>query len=197
MTEAQLINGYITMIDERRFGSWEPYLLTLMFNPVSGNERTKQNHMLRESEKLYARLLTRLIKRPHNKLTEPLPFWISCFDWPVNKKEKAAPADFITNDGMHIHAIFMVPPNARTGARLGDIVARSPRSFLVGAGMPLARLHVEPIEETAAKATLYALKQIPRKRLTSADILVLPKSHSEVSSKTKGMLPSRIAGQID
>lgn len=185
MTEAQLIDGYITMMDERRFGAWEPYLLTLMFNPLMGNERTKQNQMLRECERLYARLLTRIEKRPHNKLTESLPFWLSCFDWPVNKNEKAVLSDIMTNEGMHIHAIFMVPPNARTGARLGEIVARSPKSFLVGAGMPLARLHVEPIEKTAAKAELYALKQIPRKRLTSADILVLPRSHSEIIQLNK------------
>jgi hypothetical protein len=136
--------------------------------------------MLQDCEVVYARLLTRVIKRPHNTPTEQMPFWISCFDWPVSKKEKTALTDILTNDGMHVHAFFMVPPNAKTGDRLGDIVARSPKSFLLGQGMPLTRLHVEPIERTARKAALYALKQITRKRMTPADILVLPRSHSEV-----------------
>ncbi|UHS63461.1 hypothetical protein HRR99_17955 [Agrobacterium vaccinii] len=180
MTDAKLIDGYITMMEERVFGGWEPYLLTLMFNQVKGNEQTKKRYMLQECEAIYSRFLTRLIKRPHNTDIEQMPFWISCFDWPVNKKAKTALSDILTNDGMHVHAFFMVPPNARTGDRLGDIVARSPKSFLVGKGMSLARLHVEPIEKTAPKAALYTLKQIPRKRLTPADIMVLPRSHSEI-----------------
>lgn len=117
---------------------------------------------------------------PSKSAQKKASFYYNAIDWPVNKTEKAALSGVITNDGMHIHAIFMVPPNARTGARLGEIVARSPKSFLVGAGMPLARLHVEPIEKTAAQAALYALKQIPRKKVTSADILVLPRSHREL-----------------
>ncbi len=180
MTDAQIIDGYITMMEERVFGGWEPYLITLMFNQLTGNEQTKQRQMLKECEIVYARLLTRLIKRPHNTPTEQMPFWISCFDWPVNKREKTALPDILTNDGMHVHAFLMVPPNAKTGDRLGDIVARSPKSFLVGEGMSLARLHVEPIEKTAPRAALYTLKQVPRKRMTSADILVLPKSQSEL-----------------
>lgn len=180
MTDAKIIDGYITMMEERVFGGWEPYLVTLMFNQLTGNEKTKQLQMLKQCEIVYARLLTRLIKRPHNTPTEQMPFWVSCFDWPVNKNTIVPLSDIMINDGMHVHAFFMVPPNAKTADRLGDIVGRSPKSFLVGEGMPLARLHVEPIERTAPKAALYTLKQISRKRMTSADILVLPKSQSEL-----------------
>lgn len=180
MTNAQLLDAYISMVEDRAAGGWEPYLLTLMFNQLRGNERTKQQAMLKECEAIYGRLLTRLVKRPHNTPIEAMPFWLSCLDWPVDKKIKSSLPDIMTNDGMHIHAIFMVPPNARTGKRLNEIVAEKPRAFLVGERMALARLHVEPVQRTIPKVALYMLKQIPRKRLSSAEILVLPRLHSEL-----------------
>ncbi|PVE54018.1 hypothetical protein [Rhizobium rhizogenes] len=180
MNDAELIDAYISMVEDRAAGGWEPYLLTLMFNQLRGNERTKQQLMLKECEAIYGRLMTRLIKRPHNTPIAAMPFWLSCMDWPVNKQIKSSFSDIMTNDGMHIHAIFMVPPNARTGKRLNEIVADSPKAFLVGERMALSRLHVVPLERTLQKAALYALKQVQRKRITSADILVLPRSHGEI-----------------
>lgn len=181
MSDAQLVDAYISMVEDRAAGGWEAYLLTLMFNQLRGNERTKQRTMLKECEAIYGRLLTRFVKRPHNTPIAAMPFWLSCLDWPVNTKNRSSMPDIMTNDGMHIHAIFMVPPNARTGKRLNEIVAEAPKAFLVGEDLALSRLHVAPLERTLPKAALYGLKQVTRKRQTSADILVLPRSHSEVA----------------
>jgi hypothetical protein len=174
-----LLDAYIGMIQERVIAGYEPYLLTLMFNPLSGGPAAKQQQMERICQGVYNRILTRLVKRPKNKGVADLPFWISCADWPVQKLDGWSIADSQINGGMHMHAIVLVPPNARTGRRLSEIVEGRQKTFLAGPGMPLQRLHVVPITETATKAAGYALKSMERRRVDADGIMVLPRSGSE------------------
>ncbi|MGR6467926.1 hypothetical protein [Rhizobium sp. PAMB 3182] len=175
-----LLDAYIEMIEIRVIAGYEPYLLSLMFNPLPGGPAAKQRQMERICEGVYNRILTRLVKRPKNKDTTNLPVWISCPDWPVQHLDGWSVADSQINGGMHMHAIVLVPPNARTGRRLSDIINGRQYTFLAGPGMPLQRLHVVPITETAAKTAGYALKSLDRRRVEVDGIVVLPRSRSEL-----------------
>lgn len=156
----------------------EPYMLTLMFKTLKGSEESIARQMNKVAEILYSRILTRLIKRPNRTPLEQMPLWLSCPDWPVMKIDGLTAAEILANGGRHLHAMVLVPPTARTGKRLDQIVEENPQQFLVGRS--LTRLHVMPVERTVERATGYALKSVERGRVGWGDVLVLPKAHSEM-----------------
>lgn len=182
-SSGSLQNAVNEFIEPRLLRGDEPYMLTLMFKPLRGNDTSVARQMDRVAENLYARLLTRLIKKPKNVPILQMPLWLSCHDWPVQKIKGISSADILLNGGRHLHAMMFVPPTVRTGVRLNDIVAKNPQQFLVG--KYLTGLHVMPIERTVAKATGYALKSVERGRVGWGDVLVLPKTHAEMGHTQK------------
>lgn len=178
----QILDAYTQMVEERTAGGWETYMVTLMFNPLAGNENAKRQQMRRITENLYALLLTRFVRRPHNTPIVEMPFWLASYDWPVRKLSGWTAADSMINDGMHMHILAMIPPNGREGRRLTDVIANAPTSFLIGKTAPLSRIHVMPIEKTLARAAAYTLKSVDRKRTTPEDVIILPRSKSELNS---------------
>lgn len=182
MSTQQILDGYTQMVEERTAGGWESYMLTLMFNALSGNEKAKKAQMRYTVEQLYVRVLTRLVKRPYKTPSIQMPFWLASYDWPVRKLSGWSTSDSVINDGMHIHVLAMVPPNARTGRRVTDLIANAPTSFLIGKTAPLSRIHVTPIEKTLARAAAYTLKSVDRKRTTPEEVIILPKSKRELTS---------------
>ncbi len=176
-----MLDAYLEMVEIRAVAGFEPYMLTLMFKPMKGSARAQMTGMNIIAEKVYARILTRLVKRPKNTNLNEMPFWLSGHDWPVRKLDGWTVQDSAINDGLHLHAMVLVPPNARTGGKLSAIIEESPQAFLAGPGMPLNRLHVIEIEKTVRQAAGYALKSVKRGRLGAEDILVLPRHQSEIS----------------
>lgn len=164
----------------------EPYMLTLMFKALRGSDTSIARQMDRVAENLYARLLTRLIKKPKKTPIIQMPLWLSCHDWPVRKVNGMTSADILLNGGRHLHAIMLVPSTVRKGERLNDIVDKNPQQFLVG--KYLTRLHVMPIEKTLPKATGYTLKAVDRARVEWGDVLVLPKTHREMGRVTSSVM---------
>jgi hypothetical protein len=175
----KFMDAWLEMINIRLVGGFEAYMLTMMFKSLEGSAASVDRQMNSAAEIVYSRILTRLVKHPRSTPIIQMPFWLSCPDWPVQKIDGMPVEHALPNDGRHLHAIVLVPPNARTGERLSDVINRSPRSFLVG--RQLTVLHAQPIEKTVAKAAMYVLKSVARGRASAADILVLPKSHSEES----------------
>lgn len=182
MRSRLLLDAVNEFIEPRLLRGDEPYMLTLMFKTLKGSERSIARQMDRVAENLYARLLTRLIKNPKNTPILQMPLWLSCHDWPVQKVDGMTSPDILTNGGRHLHAMMFVPPVVRTGVRLNEIVEKNPTQFLVG--QYLTGLHVMPVERTVAKATGYALKSVERGRVGWGDVLVLPKSHTEMGRTT-------------
>lgn len=177
-SQSRLTEELNQFIKRRLFRGDEAYLLTLMFKALKGGEESVARQMNKVAEILYSRILTRLVKNPRNTDIEQLPLWLSCPDWPVRKMSGLTAADILMNGGRHLHAMMFVPPNARTGVRLSQLINEKPRQFLVG--QALTRLHVEPVEKTPDKATGYVLKSVGRGRVGWGEILILPKSHSEM-----------------
>ena len=60
----ELIAGYVEMIEGRIHNGWDPYLITMMFEPLSGSATGIARQMVQEAERFYATLVTRVIRKP-------------------------------------------------------------------------------------------------------------------------------------
>jgi len=180
-TKQNMIDAYISMVEDRIDDGFEGSLLTFMFKDLKGSEDARKAQMEREVVRIYSLLLTRFCKRPTNTNIGELPFFIGCVDWPVHKKVKKAINGITHNDGMHFGGIYMVPPKNRTAMNLEDVVDRTMNPIMRG-GM-LTNIHVKPIRDTPRKAAGYVLKSFDRLRIGSKEILILPRTHSEMSKK--------------
>ena len=60
----QDITGYTIMIQQYLDQGYQGYLMTTMFNQLSGNEQQKNHQMQVSIEGMYASLLTRMVRKP-------------------------------------------------------------------------------------------------------------------------------------
>ena len=97
------------------------------------------------------------------------------------KESKDHLADIVNNDGRHYHAIDLMPPWTRSACSMSDLIAEH-QLALAGPWRPLARLHAQTIVETPERAVAYVLKSLTRGRVTSDELLVLPRARSETSA---------------
>src|SRR5262249_35475278 len=88
----------------------ELYLLTFMFEHISGNQRSINARMM-EDVALFWRTLSKWIVRKNR--TAPhhlLPKLIASPDQPVFKWKKQTLAQVTINDGRHVHGALAIPP---------------------------------------------------------------------------------------
>ena len=176
-----ITSGYGAMVTERLEHGWEGDLITLMFNRIRGSQRSVIRQMQREVERVYATVLTRIIRNPRKIPVFGLPLWIVCPDYPVPKHAKMELRDVVLNGGLHLHGIALVPPWSRMNCGLDEHFEMA-QELYVRRGYSLSRVHAVPITTNPEHVTGYALKMIPRRRLAFDDVLVLPRSHSEMQS---------------
>ncbi|TBA50482.1 hypothetical protein [Rhizobium ruizarguesonis] len=180
-TKQNMIDAYISMVEDRIDDGFEGSLLTFMFKDLKGSEDARKAQMEKEVQRIYALLLTRFFKRPTNMDIGEMPFFIGCVDWPVHKKVKKAIGGIANNDGMHVGGIYMIPPKNRTATNLEDVVDRA-MDPIMRTGK-LTNIHVKPIRDTPRKAAGYVFKSLDRLRIGSEEILILPRHHSEMNKK--------------
>lgn len=178
-TKQNMIDAYISMVEDRIDAGFEGSLLTFMFKDLKGSEAAQKVQMEKEVQRIYSLLLTRFLKRPTSMDIGEMPFFIGCVDWPVHKKVKKAIDGITHNNGMHVGGIYMVPPKNRTAMNLEDVVDRA-RGPIMRTGK-LTAIHVKPIKDTPRKAAGYVLKSFDRLRIGSEEILILPRHRSELS----------------
>jgi hypothetical protein len=178
-----LINsGYGRMVRERLEEGWDGYLITLMFKSLRGSRASIIRQMEKEVERVYATVLTRIIREPSKSPVAEFPLWIACPDFPVPKHEKTELWDVTINSGLHFHGLALIPPWSRMNCGLDDHFELS-QELYVRAGFSLARVHAVPITSNAGYVTGYALKSIPRRRMDFDHVLILPRSHSEMPAE--------------
>src|SRR5829696_5658998 len=78
-------SGYGGMARERLEEGWDGYLITFMFKSLRGSRASVIRQMEREVERVYATILTRIIREPRKHPISELPLWIVCPDFPVPK----------------------------------------------------------------------------------------------------------------
>jgi hypothetical protein len=171
-----LINAFDDWTQSLIDAGWSPYLLTFMFSPLPGNQNSKIHQMRREVEKFYSKLLTRVVRRPNSSCDKPVLF--AFVDLPVAKKDKISTIDAVVNDGLHFHAIVLIPPNSRLSVPL-DLHIASLSQVYLGDRRKLDHIDVKPFyTEKSFRVVDYALKAL-KKKLDYDDFLIFPKASSE------------------
>ena len=192
-------------VEEYDSKGWDSHLLTFMFNPLSGGQDAIIRQMSREVERVYSTLLTRVIRNPRSpKVQGSLPKLIGFPDLPVFKYTKASNHDVTINDGLHYHAIVLLPPKSRLKECLEQHVERHKAVYLgkiktvkergqfrsKRASPKIQRIDVQPTTHTPKTHTEYALKALDK--LPYDHLLILPKSQSENSPRIVEEIPHEL-----
>ncbi|WP_172729767.1 hypothetical protein [Neorhizobium galegae] len=178
-TQRELLDSLHDWQTQLIMGGHDPYVLTLMFNPIGGGEKAIMRAMVRETELTYARLLTRLIKKPKRTPVECMPMLFAWPDWPVHKNEKISLNEASINGGAHIQGLFLIPQVSRAKKDLSEIVGEKQDQF-AGPNHVLARLHAVRVDRTHKRVQDYLSKFVKRGRTTMSDLIVLPRTHTEM-----------------
>src|SRR4051812_43549703 len=113
-----LIEAYGSWVEEKVEEGWDVYIPTFVFHPLPGSPATMKAIMQREVERVYATLLTRVVRYPNSPGSAgKLPIWIVLPDYPVPKHDKKSLREVTLNDGLHLHALGLIPPNSRLRQR--------------------------------------------------------------------------------
>ncbi|MHB9448897.1 hypothetical protein ACYG9R_19255 [Mesorhizobium sp. RSR565B] len=175
----QMISGYSQWVEEKFCNGHRVYLVTMQFSHLQGGHRAKYDQMLRDAERVYKFLIMRVV-RNCKRITDPdlLPFWILVPDFPVAKYAKMSLAAVTVNDGLHLHAIIVMPKICRFSKRLSRHFRLNQMAYVV-ADKPLCRLHAKRIKTDPGYVVGYALKSIKSGRSSVDDIVIFPRSRGE------------------
>ncbi|WP_336492182.1 hypothetical protein [Methylobacterium nigriterrae] len=179
----QIIDEYGEWISERRRNGWDGYFLTFMFNQLRGNRGGRLIQMEKEVERVYATLLTRVVREPtHEKSKDQLPRWIICPDLPVPKRERMSLREATVNDGLHLQGIGLFPARSRLKEPLDQHFSEH-QDLYVKVGGPLRSVAATPIIATPKRMVEYGFKAIPRRTASFDDVLILPRALSEIKDQ--------------
>ena len=134
--------------------------------------------MKKEVENFCSKLLTRVVRRPNSSCDKPA--LIASFDLPVAKRTKVSTIDAFVNDGLHVHAILLIPPKSRLRVPLAEHIESNHEVYLRDR-WKLDRVDVQPFyTEESSRVVDYVMKSIKKGRLDYDDsVLILPRSSSE------------------
>lgn len=163
---------------------WQPTFLTFTFNHLPGSLANVAWQMRDELERVYAKVLTRIERKPRQARPDSLPLWVCEPDFPVAKTEKQHMRDSIVNNGRHFHAIAAVPPWSRMKETLADHFHERQADY-TGNDKRLFRIDAEPITDNGWFVTDYALKGMKSSRVGYDEVLILPRSASELPPRTR------------
>ena len=178
----QLINSYTTLVKQYLDEGWQGYLMTMIFNQLSGNDRQKNHQMQVSTEGIYASLLTRIIRKPW-RLPAANPILIAGPDWPVWKHGKMTLSEVTINDGLHYHGVLLVPAQSRLKIPVHQHFIEN-QDYYLRDGI-LRRIDVRPFPDADVSTVVdYALKGLKTSRLPDDEnLLILPKSYLEISKR--------------
>src|SRR3954453_3486663 len=185
------VKVYAKWVSNYMENHWDGYLLTFMFRQLSGSRASVLRQMERELERVYARALTRIVRKPRCEAAQgQLPILLGSPDFPVPKAQKQSLGDVTLNDGLHVHALALIPPGSRMREGLHQHFAAGQPSY-IRPGFPLLRLHAQPISHDPGYVAEYALKSVIRGRVSLDDIIVLPRGRSQLPRVSE-----RVPGQF-
>jgi hypothetical protein len=171
---------YAQIVTDRVSQGWSCYLMTFMFNQLRGSPITKRHQAHDRIVRIYSTLVTRVHRKPRKASPDDLPVLIGFLDLPVSKRERISAPMTRCNDGLHFHALVLLPPSSRMKESLVNHFEENDRLY-TGRSRSVQRIHVVPVTTAYERVVDYLLKTIRRHRLTYDDaVLVLPRSRSEL-----------------
>ena len=176
---------------------WRAYLVTFMFNQLPGGREAIIRQMIRAIEDVfYRQLIKRVVRKTRSpKWLEFRPILIGCPDVPAFKyAKKVYMPDLATNDGLHLHAIILIPDKKHTRLRETGLIKHieDEEHIYVGCNPKLQRIQVERIQGDPRHpkykkgpqfAAGYALKAARKGTIDYDHLFILPKSLSELPPK--------------
>lgn len=160
---------------------WKVYLLTFMFEPLPGGKAAMHRQMQREIEHFYTKLLTRVVRNPNSPGSrDRLPRLFAAPDRPVPKRDKLSLDDVRINEGLHYHALVLIPRKSRLRTGLKKHVATN-EALYHGKHGKLRHIHVARVKAgDEATVSDYAMKRWKRDLSVGDDLLILPRAVSEL-----------------
>jgi hypothetical protein len=179
--QIKLIKAYDALVQSKIDAGWLAYLTTFTFGPLPGKHSAKLTQMKREIERVYSILLPRVVRYPNSKCDKPV--LIGMADLPVPKrKKKSAVVHVVINDGLHFHAILLLPPRSRLKTSVEEHFYEHSNMYL-GDRKLIDRIDFQPIStESSEKVTDYVFKATKRGLSYDDHILILPKAFSEMEA---------------
>jgi hypothetical protein len=152
-----------------------------MFNQLPGSRPAMVQQMHQQLLRWYGRLATRIIRKPRSPVWVPfLPKGIFIPDLPVPKRSKQDIRDVSTNDGLHMHGLVVANRRARIPETLDVYFEDNLKKYLTS---KLRHIDVRRITHRPEYVTEYALKSLKRSTSSEDDILVLPRTLSELPNR--------------
>jgi hypothetical protein len=178
----EIINGYESWIRGNTENDNEVYLVTFQFNHLSSNGRIALEVMKNEIERFYATLVTNMVRRPRRASQLDLPHLIAIPDRPVGKRVSTYRlADVLPNSGLHVHALVAIPCKSRLQEDFVEHIQQNDKRYR-GNHRKITKIDVRRAVELNGRLVDYTFKHIKRGTFTFDDILILPKSRSELSA---------------
>lgn len=174
ITPERLEDGYAGWAEDLVAAGYVPFLISFMFDQMRGSPDRVGSEMLREVERVYARHLTRVVRKPNSLAhLHERPVWLCSLDRPVFKHAKSGLRDVTINDGLHVHAVGFYWPRTRLREDLATHF-ECYRDLYIALDQPLARIDVEPVTHDPGYVIGYARKSVRRGRLGEEAVLILP-----------------------
>ncbi|MGJ5144947.1 hypothetical protein [Bradyrhizobium sp. HKCCYLRH3073] len=154
--------------------------MTFLFDQFPGSPAAVMAQMKDQVQRVYSTLVTRVHRKPKTAPVDELPVLVGFLDRPVYKRDRVTAPTSRCNDGLHLHALVLLPPTSRLKESLVDHF-RDNESLYIRPGTSVQRIHVEPASSGHDRVVDYALKTTRKGRLSYEDaVVVLPRARSEL-----------------
>ena len=176
-----LLNGYQQWVESYMHEGWKPYEISFMYHQLPGSTKSILEQMKQELHRVNSRLVTRFHRDPRSKIGfECIPRMMLFPDLPVYKRAKKSIQDVSINDGLHYGGIALTSPISRCQTSLDDHFTEDQEKYL---SKKLERSFVKPITHSHNYVTDYVMKAIKNGRMSEEDIVILPRTISELPDK--------------
>ncbi|WP_166299310.1 hypothetical protein [Bradyrhizobium sp. 2S1] len=153
--------------------------LNFMFKQLPSKETAIKAMMRDEVERVYSILLPREVRRPHSCFAErQMPIFVGCPDLPVLKRDKVTRRLVIANSGWHFNGVLVLSSFSR-GKFDPETDFERVRHLFCPAERRLER--IEPTRIAYGSMADYSMKALKNGHVDWDDILILPKSQSELA----------------
>jgi hypothetical protein len=175
-----MVDGYTKLITDRVRDGCSIHLVTFLFRQLPGQRGVVLTRMMDEVQRVYSTLLTRVVRRPRTALTDTMPVLVGVADLPVYKRDRESSPVVPCNDGLHLHALVMMPPSSRLNGSLADHFEANADMY-AGPRSSIQRIDVRPVTHGHGRVVDYVFKTVLNRRLTYDEaVLVLPRTRGEL-----------------
>jgi hypothetical protein len=180
-SEIEIVNAYGHLIKSRLDMGWLGYLISFMFRELPGSLQTRLHQMHEAISNVFPKVITRVVRKPtSSKWSHHLPIGVFFPDLPVYKKSRQAIPDILINDGLHIQGIIVATPEGRLKDVTIPLDLYFHECWWKYLRDKLYHLDLRPITHDEILVADYLGKIIKRRRFSTDDIMVLPKTIDEL-----------------